>query len=156
MYTGQWCHNLLQSRHLGSSQSFPNHHKLPCCIFLNLADGSEVSSLSKVILVSGKSRSCRAIGFWVTWVIWYFAKTLYTRHDEWAGTLSRWRCQSPVVHSCCLLNHLNSFCREIFKLNAKLDADSLLYLPNYFECDGHTVHMLTQWHLLSPLTSTVR
>ena len=33
----------------------------------------------------------------------------------------------------------------MFKLNAKFDADSLLYSLSYFECDNHTVHMLTQW-----------
>ena len=27
---------------------------------------------------------------------------------------------------------------------------------NHFECDGHTVHMLTQWCLPPPLTSTVK
>ena len=26
----------------------------------------------------------------------------------------------------------------------------------HFECNGHTVHMLTQWHLPPPLTSTVK
>ena len=44
----------------------------------------------------------------------------------------------------------------MFKLNAKFDADSLLYSLSHFECDSHTVHMLTQWCLLPPLTSTVR
>ena len=43
----------------------------------------------------------------------------------------------------------------MFKLNAKLNADSLLYLLSHVECDSHTVHMLSQWRLLSPLTSTV-
>ena len=68
--------------------------------------------------------------------------------------LSWWSCQSPVAHGCGPLNHLNTFLRGTFKLNAKFDADSLLYLLGHFECDGHTVHMLTQWCLLSPLTST--
>ena len=44
----------------------------------------------------------------------------------------------------------------MFKLNAKFDADSLLYSLSHSECDGHTVHMLTQQHLLPPLTSTVK
>ena len=44
----------------------------------------------------------------------------------------------------------------MFKLNAKFDADLLLYLLSHFECDGHTVHRLTQWYLLPPLTSTVK
>ena len=45
------------------------------------------------------------------------------------------------------LNHPNSFCGGMFKLNAKFDTDSLLYSLSHFECDGHTVHMLTQRHL---------
>ena len=44
----------------------------------------------------------------------------------------------------------------MFKLNTKFDADSLLYLLSHFECHGHTVHMLTQWRLLPPLTSAVK
>ena len=31
----------------------------------------------------------------------------------------------------------------------------MLYLLGHFECDGHTVHMLTARHLPPPLTSTV-
>ena len=44
----------------------------------------------------------------------------------------------------------------MFKLNAKFDADLMLYSLSHFECNSHTVHMLTQWHLLPPLTSTVK
>ena len=78
------------------------------------------------------------------------------RHDAWAGALLWWNCQSPVAHSCSLLNHWNSFRRGMFKLNAKFNADLSLYSLSYFKCDGHTIHMLTQWHLPPPLTSTVK
>ena len=78
------------------------------------------------------------------------------RHDAWAGTLVWRSCQSPVAYSCGLLNHLNSFCRGMFKLNTKFDADPLPHLLNHFECDDHTVHMLTQWYLQPLLTSTVK
>ena len=44
----------------------------------------------------------------------------------------------------------------MFKLNAKLDADSLFYSLSHFELDGYTVHVLTQWCLPPPLTSTVK
>ncbi|KAF6073451.1 hypothetical protein HJG60_009575 [Phyllostomus discolor] len=44
----------------------------------------------------------------------------------------------------------------MFKLNAKFGADLLLYSLSHFECDSHTVHMLTQWCPLPPLTSTVK
>ena len=44
----------------------------------------------------------------------------------------------------------------MFKLNAKFDADSLLYSLSHFECNSHTAHMLTQLHLVTPLTCTVK
>ena len=76
--------------------------------------------------------------------------------DAWAGALSWRSCQSPVAKSCSVLNHLNSFHGGMFKLNAKSDADLLLYALSHFECNSHTVHMLTQWRLPPPLTSTVK
>ena len=70
----------------------------------------------------------------------------------------------PHFYLCCthgiipeiFLNHPNSFCRRMFKLETKFDADSLLYWLSHFECNGHTVHMLTQWCLPPPLPSTVK
>ena len=93
---------------------------------------SEISFLSKVILVLGKAKNCRAPylgcrGCWVTWVICCFTKKLCVRCDAWVGMLSWWSCQSLVAHSCGLLNHLNSFHGGMFKLNTKFDANSLLY-----------------------------
>ena len=75
------------------------------------------------------------------------------RRDAWAGVLLWWSCQSPVVHSCSFLNHLNSFHGGMFKFNAKSDADLLLYLLSHFECDGHTCSLNSIYH---PLTSTVK
>ena len=57
-----------------------------------------------------------------------FHQKLSIRPDAWAGTLSWWGCQLPVAHSCGLLNHPNSFCGGMIKLNTKHDADLLLYL----------------------------
>ena len=79
-----------------------------------------------------------------------------TRCDAWAGVLSWWSCQSPVVHSYSLLNHLNSFQGGMLKLHTKSDADSLLCSLSHLECGGHTVHMVTQQHLLPSLSSTVK
>ena len=96
--------------------------------------------------------SCRGLGHLGD--LMFCQKTLY---ETWCMSrcivvlkLSIW-----VAHSCSLLNYPNSFQRGMFKLNTKSDADSLLYSISHFECDGHTVHMLTQWHLLPPLTRTV-
>ena len=61
-----------------------------------------------------------------------------------------WSCQSPVAHSCGLLNHPNGFRGGMFKLKAKFVADLLLYAFNHFESYGHTVHKLAQWHLPPP------
>ena len=44
----------------------------------------------------------------------------------------------------------------MLKLNTKFDADSLLHPVSHSEYNSHTVHMLTQQHLLPPLTSTVK
>ena len=74
---------------------------------------------------------------------------------EWS-TLSWWSCPSPVAHSCGLLNHPDSIQGGLFKLNIKFNADLLLYSLNYFECDSHTVHELTQWYLLLPLAGTLK
>ena len=49
-----------------------------------------------------------------------------------------------------------SFHRGMMKLNAIFDADLLLYRLSHFECDRRTVHILTQWCLPPPLTSTVK
>ena len=122
---------------------------------------SEISLLSKVILVLGKARSHRTPNLGCTGAEspgWFdvLQKKPCMRRDTWAGTMSWWSCQSPVAHSCSLLNHPNSFHGGTFKLKAKFDGDSLLYSLSHFECDGHAVHMLTQRYLLPPLTSTVK
>ena len=58
LYIRQWCLNPLRSRHLGTSHSSPS--PLPLHIFLNLINGqSEISFLSKVILVLAKAGSHR-------------------------------------------------------------------------------------------------
>ena len=45
---------------------------------------------------------------------------------------------------------MKSFHGEMFKRNTRCNADSLLHLLSHFECDSHTVHMLTQWASTTP------
>ena len=45
-----------------------------------------------------------------------------------------------------LLNHWNSFHGRMSKIQAKLDADSLIYSLCHCESDGRTVHKLRQRH----------
>ena len=141
------------------------HRVLPVTIscpvlFPESCQRSEISSISKVILVVGKARSLRAPNLgrrgpesrgWFD-----VSPKNCIRCDAQTGLLSWWSCQSPVAWSFSLLNHPNSFCRGVFELNAEFDADLLLYLLSHFECDGCTVYMLTQQCLVPPLTSTVR
>ena len=130
---------------------------------------SEISSFSKVILVWGKSQKSqgaksRLWGCWVTWVMRCFTKNLCTRHAAWAGMLL----SSPVAHSWGLLNHPNSFCRGMYKLNTKLDANSLLYSLSHFDATAtqykhsfnsiYHPHWLIQWrrhcsHIRIPVLS---
>ena len=44
----------------------------------------------------------------------------------------------------------DSFHRGMFKLDRKYNAYLLFNSLSHFVCDGHRVHMLTQWHLLHP------
>ena len=60
LYIGQWCLGPLQSRHLGTSHGSPNPHQLTLSYFPESHRWSEISSLSKAILVLGKARSYRA------------------------------------------------------------------------------------------------
>ena len=122
---GQWRFSPLQSAHLGTSHSSPNHHWLPHGIFLNLISGLKISSFSKVILILGKARSHRAQNLAYRGPEspgWFdvLPKELCRRRDEQVDVLLWWSCQSPVAHSCSILNHLNSFCGGMFKLNENL------------------------------------
>ena len=114
-----------------------------------------------LFLFKGKKPEVTGHQIWVLGELSHLGDLMFcqkTLHDTWCwmGTLSWWSCQSPDAHGCSLLNHPNSFCGRMLKLSAKFDADLLLYLLSHFECNGHTVHMLTQQHLPPPLTSTVR
>ena len=115
-----------------------------------------------MILIWGKARSHRApnlgySGGWVTWVIWCFSKKLCKIWDAWVGRLW-WSCQSPVALSYGLLNHLNDLWRNVQNLRFFImkNADSLLYSLSHFECNGHKVHIISQWCLPPPLISTVK
>ena len=157
---GQWCLSPLPSRHLGTSHSSPNCHQLSCFIFLNL-----INSLKSLPFQGdfsfGKSHKSQGAklglyGGQVTWVIWCFTKKHCMGCDAWAGVLLWWSCQSLAAHSCTLVNHLNSFCRGVFKLHANFMQIFCSTCSVIFQWDGHTVHMLMPWCLPPPLTSTMR
>ena len=91
------------------------------------------STFAGVLLVAGLPEQGRP---WIT------LNRFFTFFE--AFVLHFYLCFTHCIVPESLLNHLNSFCGGIFKLNAKFDADSLLYSLSHFECKGHTVHVLTQ------------
>ena len=143
MYIGQWRLSPLQSRPLGTSHSSPNRHQLPYRIFLN--QWSEISSLSNVILVLGKARSCRVPNLGCRraespgWCV-VCKKKLCTRCDACVGALLWWSCQSPVAHSCSFLNHPNSFHAGMFKLNKIWCRFVALLAQSFWMRRPHSTH----------------
>ena len=157
---GQWHLSSLQSRHLGTHTVLPITISYPIIFswisltVWNLFPFKGDFSFGK----SQKSQGAKygLYGGWVTWMIWCFLKNLFTRCDAWASVLlSWWSWQSPVAHSCGLLNHLNRFFEGMFKLNTNL-MQIRCSTCRHFECDSHIVHVLTQQQLPPPLTSTVK
>ena len=111
-----------------------------------------MSSPSKVILVLGKVRNCRVPNLGCRGAEspgWFEVSPNCTRCDAWVGALSWWSCQSPVAHSCSLLNQLNSFCGGMFKLSTKFDADLLPYSVILF------YFFFIFWSLLPPYCSVI-
>ena len=121
---------------------------------------SEISSLSKVILVLGKARSHRATNL----------GCMGAESPGWFDVLPK-NSARDVMHeqACCrdeAVSHqvpravafgiIQIVSSEQFLSFMQNLTELLLYLLSHFECDSHTVHMLTQWHLPPPLTSTVR
>jgi len=83
---------------------------------------SQISSLSKAILASGKARSrmepnlgCGGGGGWQTWAMWCFAK-------------------KKSLHESC-------------RMGRRIVAMKVISSLGHCECDGHTVHKLSQRRL---------
>ena len=149
----------LQSRHLGTSHSSPSCHQLPCNIFLSHQQ-SEISSLSKVILVLGKARNRRAPNLGCS-----RAESL-----EWFDVSPKNSAQDLMHYQVCChdeaANHQVPIAAAFYIIPIVSAEEYSNLTQNLIQnhCsthsvilrDDHTVHMLIQWHLLPPLTSTVK
>ena len=150
MYIGQWHLSPLQRRNLGTSHTSPNYHQLPHHIFLNLID-CLINTLPvqrwfwfrEMSEVAGSQ--IWIVGGWTTWVIWCFTKnSVLDKIYEWAHCHDEAaNHQLPIAMAFWIIWIVSR--RGMSKLNTKFYADSLFYSLNHFECDGHTVYMLTQW-----------
>ena len=120
---------------------------------------SETCSLSKVILVLGKARICRA-------------PNLSRRGAESLGDLMF--CQKALHKTWCMGGGVVTMKLPVTSWPQLQPPESSEQFPQrnvqascktwcrffvllaHFECDSHTVHTLTRYHLLLPLTSTVK
>ena len=121
---------------------------------------SEISSLSKVILVLEKARSHRApnLGYrgaespgWFDVLPKNFAQAVM--HEFLHCRVEAANHQLPIVTAFWIIRIASA--EECSSL-MQSDTDSLLYLLSHLGFDSHTVHMLTQRRLPPPLTSTVK
>ena len=104
---------------------------------------------------SQKSQGTKSglLGGWVTWVVWCFAKNLCGRCVAWAGALSWWSCQSPLAHSCSLLNQLNSeefssLGQNLMQMCCSSHSVILNVMVTQYTCSLKCVyhpHWLVQW-----------
>ena len=116
---------------------------------------SEISSLSKGILLLGKPE-VTGHQIWAIRGLSHLGNLMFGQknlHKTWCMSYVDGLCwcdeaanhQLPIAASYWIIQI--GFWRGMLKHNAKFDADSLLYSLSHFECDSHTVHMLTQQHL---------
>ena len=67
------------------------------------------------------------------------------RRDAWAGALSWWSCQSPVAHSCSLLNHPTFWVIQIVSTEECSSLTHNLMRIRCFTCSAILNAMATQY-----------
>ena len=117
---------------------------ISCPFVFSWLPSTVVWTFSKVILVLGKVMSLRVPNLGCSGAEspgWFdiTQKTALEVMHEQAHCCDE-AANQPDAHSCGLLNHLNSFHGGMFKLNAKLDADSLLYSLSFWMWQPHSTH----------------
>ena len=111
-----------------------------------------------MILVLVKSRSCKSPNLGCAGAKspgWFDVSPKSSAYDVMHEWVHWWSCQSPVAHSCSLLNHLNSLHRGMLKFNAVFDAYSLFYSQLFWMWWPHATHAHSVAST-APLTSTVK
>ena len=89
---------------------------------------------------------------WVTWVIWCFAKKLYTRCSAWVGTLLWWSCQSPVasfwIVQIVSAEECSSLVQNLMQIHCSTCSVILNVTVTQYTCSLNGVchpHWLVQW-----------
>ena len=142
--------------HPGTSHSSPNHHQLPCHIFLSLIDSLKSLPFQRWFSF-GKSQKSQDTNLGCREAEspgWFdISPENCTRRDAWVGVLW-WSCQLPIAIT---VDFWIIWIVSVEKCSSlmQIDTGSLLYSLSHFKCNSHTGHTLTQWHLPPPLTSTM-
>ena len=158
LYIGQWCLSPLQSRHFGTSHSFPQSPSAAPSYFPESHWQPEISSLSKVILVFGKAVSCRApnLGYeGVESPEWFDISpkdsARDTMHKQAHCRDGAANCQLPRAVAFWIIWIVSM---EECSNSTKSDTDSLLYpvilnvMATQYTCSCNSVHhphWLGQW-----------
>ena len=101
LYIGQWCLRPLQSRHLGTSHSSPNHHQLPCPIFLNLINDLKSLHFQRWFYFWEKAE-VSGLQIWALEGLSHLSDLMFCQKSLHktrcvSGYHAWWSCQSPVA-----------------------------------------------------------
>ena len=145
LYVGQWCFSPPQSRHFWALTQFSQSPSATLLYFSESHWWSEISSLSRLILVFGKAKSHRTPNLGCRGPEspgWY---NISPRKSAWDTMHERARCRDEAANhqlpiAAAFWNHLNSFHWGMFKLNIKSDADSWPFAKSLWIRWPHSPH----------------
>ena len=122
---------------------------------------AEISSLLKVTLVLGKARShrapnlgCRELSYLGDLIFSPKKSAQDMMHEQAHCRDEAAHRQSPIAAAFWIswivfMEECSSLMQNLMQIRCSTNS-------SHFDYNGHTIHMLTQQHLLPPLTSTVK
>ena len=113
-------------------------------------------SFGKIRSHSAPSLGCRGLSHLGD--LMFCKRTAQNMKHEWACCRDEAaKHQLPIVAAFWVMWIVSmEECSSLTQNLMQMRSVILPYSLGHFECDGHTVHMLTRWHLPPPLTSTVK
>ena len=160
LYMGKWHLIPLQSRHLGTSHSSPIHHQLPCDIFLNLTNGLKSLPFQRWFYFWEKTevarcQICAVAGLSHLADLMFLQRTLHSVLHECMCCDKAASPQLPIAAAFWLMGRVSTEeCSGLTQNLMQTHWSSCWVILNVMAT--HYIHILTQWHLHPPPTSTVK